>query len=113
MPRVFLPDGNANEAIVKRGDFSIRMSPAEVDKATYIVGIALSMETLDSVPSHITNSPFVVRFFENDMLALERNDSKGSVPFSFQEGDELITTLQQARSITINDRMLSKRPGMR
>lgn len=113
MPRVFLPDGNENYATVKREGFSLNLSPAEVDKATYIVGIALSMETLDAVPSHITNTPFVVRFFENDNLALERTDKKDSIPFTFAEGDELIMTLKQARDMAINSRMLSKRPGRR
>jgi len=111
--RVFLPDGNANVCIVKRGEAALSLSPSEVDKATNIVGIALSMENLDAVPSHITNSPFVVRFFEGDMLALERLDAKGSIPFTFAQGDELITTLHQARSISVNDRTLSKRPGQR
>lgn len=111
--RVFLPSGNSNVCTVKRGEATLNLSANEVDKATNIIGIALSMENLDAVPSHITNSPFVVRFFEGDMLALERIDAKGSLPFKFMEGDELIVTLQQARAISVNDRTLSKRPGQR
>lgn len=111
--RVFMPEGNANDCTVRRGAHTITLMPAEVDKATKIIGIALGMETLDAVPSHITNTPFVIRFFNDDMLALERNDTKGSIPFKFSEGDELITTLQQAQAICVNDRTLAKRPGKR
>ena len=108
-----MPEGDHNTAIVRREQDTIILTPAEVDKATYIVGIALGMETLDAVPSHITNSPFVIRFFDGDKLRLERNDAKGSIPFSFPEGDELILTLQQARAVCVNARTLNKRPGQR
>jgi len=81
---------------------SIKLKPAEVEKATNVIGMALQMETLEIVPSHITNSPFVIRFFENDKLAIERTDTTGSVSFSWDEGDELINALQNGLKIAIN-----------
>lgn len=88
----------------------IELSPAEVDKATELIGIALGMEDLDALPDHITGSPFVVRFFEEDFLRFEREDGVGSVRFAWEEGDELITTLHMARDMAVNERTLVNAP---
>lgn len=84
---------------------TIKLKPAEVEKATKIIGLALQMESLETVPGHITSSPFVIRFFEDDTLALERNDILGSVRFSWAEGDELINAIQSGLKIAINAKM--------
>lgn len=110
MGRLFLPSADANFITVKRGDFSLKLSPAEVDKATGLVGTALSMETLEALPDHITGTPFVVRFFEDDRLALERTDNKGSIPFTWAEADDLILSLYDGKKIAINERTLIKGP---
>ena len=99
----FAASGSESTVVITRcGTQVLKMKPAEVEKATKAIGIALQMETLDTIPSHITNTPFVVRFFENDQLALERADTAGSVSFSWTEGDELINALNIGLKIAIN-----------
>ena len=96
--------GNEHTVVVTRAGTTqkLELRPAEVDKATYIIGIALQMETMDAIPDHITNSPFVIRFFEDDSLALERSDAKGSVNFKWEEGDDLILAIQSGLKIAVN-----------
>jgi hypothetical protein len=110
MGRLFLPGADANSITIKRGEFVIRLSPAEVDKATHLVGVALGMETMDALPDHISGTPFVIRFFEDDRLALERTDNKGSVPFTWAEADDLILALHDGKKIAVNERTLIKGP---
>jgi hypothetical protein len=102
--RLFMPDADQNYITITRGEFSLRLTPAEVDKATQLVGIALGMETMDTLPDHITNTPFVVRFFEDDKLALERLGEPGSIPFDWQEADQFIVALNDGLKIAINER---------
>jgi len=99
--------GNEHTVSVSRTGTSqkLELRPAEVEKATTIIGIALQMETMDAIPGHITNSPFVIRFFEDDLLALERADAKGSVSFKWDEGDELILAIQSGLKIAINSKV--------
>lgn len=106
--KLFMPTGDANWITVTREKFSIKFTPAEVNKATQLLGIALGMETMDALPDHITNNPFVIRFFEDDKLALERSDVKGSIPFNWDETDELIVTINDGLKIAINERTLVK-----
>lgn len=96
--------GNEHTVAVTRTGTTqkLEMRPAEVDKATQIIGIALSMETMKAIPDHIKNSPFVIRFFENDLLALERSDTKGSVSFKWDEGDDLIVAIASGLKIAVN-----------
>ena len=110
MGRLFLPAADSNSIIIKRGEFVLRLTPAEIDKATSLIGIALGMETMEALPDHITNTPFVVRFFEDDRLALERTDVKGSIPFTWAEADELILALHDGKKLAINERTLIKGP---
>jgi len=110
MSRLFLPSADTNFIVIKRGEFAIKLSPAEVDRATGLVGTALSMETLEALPDHITGTPFVVRFFEDDRLALERTDNKGSIPFTWAEADDLILSLHDGKKLAINERTLIKGP---
>jgi hypothetical protein len=95
--------------VTREGDKSLlEMAPAEVDKATKIIGIAMGMETMTTLPTHIRNSPFVLRFFEDDFLRLEREDAPGSIRFRWHEGDELIVALQQSLDMASDERTLIK-----
>jgi hypothetical protein len=82
----------------------LELSPSEVSKAIDTVGLALRMETMPVLPDHITNSPFVIRFSEDDYLRLERRDKDGSLKFVWREGDDLILAFQSAEKIAINER---------
>jgi len=99
--------GNEHTVAVTRTGTTqeLKLRPAEVEKATTIIGIALQMETMEAIPDHIKNSPFVIRFFEDDLLALERADAKGSVSFKWDEGDELILAIQSGLKIAINSKV--------
>lgn len=96
--------GNEHTVIVTRTGTTqkLELRPAEVEKATQIIGIALSMETMEVIPDHIKNTPFVIRFFEDNLLALERADAKGSVSFKWDEGDDLILAIQSGLKIALN-----------
>ena len=107
---VFSPETERGRAVVQRDredgpPFKINMSPREGDKATHVVGLALSMSELERKPPHITNTPFVVRFYPDQVYALERTDIKGSMPFRLGEGDDLIKAIQMAVSKTLNEQL--------
>ena len=110
MSRLFIPSADANSIIITRGEFTLRLTPAEVDKATNLIGTALGMESLDALPDHITGSPFCIRMFEDNRLALERTDNKGSIPFTWAEADDLILALHDGKKIAINERTLVRGP---
>lgn len=83
--------------------YKLDFAPAEAAKATEIIGLVLSMLTLKKVPSHINNSPFVIRFFPKQVYALERNDASGSLPFRAKEADELIQVIDMGLGICLNE----------
>ena len=106
---LFTPYANAENITISRGkEFKLALSPAEINKATSVLGTALSLESFEELPSNIANAPFVVRFFEDGQLALERSDASGSVPFRWNETDELILTLEKALAMAVNERTLIK-----
>ena len=111
--RIFLPDANQHNCRVYRDDDgdAIVFAPAEAEKATSVLGIALGMEDMDVLPDHIGHSPWVVRFLEEGFCRLEREDGEGSVKFLWEEGDELITTIHDALGMAINVRTLSGPAG--
>jgi hypothetical protein len=96
--------------VSQEGQPPIDLTPADIDKVTRLIGIGLGMETMKGLPSNIKHSPFVLRFFEDNTMRLERTDQEGSVRFSFQEGDEVIRTFQSALNITIDERRLENLP---
>jgi hypothetical protein len=111
--RIFIADTHQGRVIVtrtsKKGEvFRIEMAPSEVDRATKIVGIALGTVEHDDLPDHITNTPFVIRFFKNHVYALERSDLNFSLPFKATEGDELIHTIQIALGMCLNEQTQGK-----
>ncbi len=111
--RTFMADTHQGKVIItrtsKRGQvFRVEMSPSEVNKATQIVGIALATVEHDALPDHITNTPFVIRFFKNRVYALERTDFNFSMPFKASEGDELIETLQMAMNMCLNEQTMGR-----
>jgi len=107
----FKPSANQSNCTVTRYDEiaeTLSLSPAEILKASNIIGLALRMESLPALPDHISSSPFVIRFLPTNNLRLERKDKKGSIRFEWNEGDELINALKAAESISINERTVVK-----
>lgn len=83
--------------------FVIDMAPAEVDKATDLIGLLMSMVESPVLPEFIKNTPFVIRVFPKQAYALERTDLAGSVPFRRNEADELIHVLKMGLGICLNE----------
>lgn len=118
--RTFMPFANEKSCKVTKTvqvdkdsppvEYALELSPAEVEKATHILGIALSMQAMDPLPSHIKGSPFVIQFMEDDTLRLERRSGVGSIPFSWGEGDDLIVALHDAQAMAVNERKLVHAP---
>ena len=96
--------------VSQEGQPALDLTPADIDKATRLIGIALGMETMKGLPSNIKHSPFVLRFFEDNTLRLERVDQEGSVRFSFREGDEVIRMFQSALDIALDEKRLEELP---
>ncbi len=107
--RVFIPETHQGRVIVTRTskktgeEFRIEMAPSEAEKATKIVGIALATTSHAALPEYITNTPFVIRFFDNRVYALERTDLAFSLPFKALEGDELIHAIHTALGMCLNE----------
>jgi hypothetical protein len=99
-----------NLSLRQDGTPALKMRPAEVDRVTKLIGIALSMESMQALPSKIDNSPFVIRFFEDHTLRLEAKDRDGSIRFTFGGGDGVIKALHQARDMSIDELRLGNNP---
>ena len=106
---------NTNRAVVTRQglpgkpDFRLEMTPAEAEKATYLVSIAASLGDIDPLPDHLANTPFVVRLFSKPRFAaaLEREDRGGSIPFRRNEdSDALIDAIRTAVGMAVNAQQL-------
>jgi len=103
--------GDANSLSLKQeGAPTLTLRPAEVEAATQLIGIALSMETMQALPSKIDNSPFVIRFFEDHTLRLEAKDRDGSIRFTFQGGDSIIKAIRQAKEMSLDELRLENSP---
>lgn len=97
--------------LISDGERVFKLTPAEVDRATALIGLALGMESLKALPSHITNKPFVVRFTPGDALFLERTDEGSSVNFTWSSADDLIKAIRSGLDIALDQQKLS--PGAR
>lgn len=88
--------------------------PGEADKINRILGIALQMQDMEGLPTFIPYTPFKVRFFEDDTLALERtDDAKSSIKLTWGEVDVLMQTIDKAVPISVNDTVQSGNIGRR
>lgn len=96
--------------VSQEGQPALDLTPADIDKVTRLIGIGLGMETMKGLPSNIKHSPFVLRFFEDSTLRLERIDQEGSLRFSFREGDEVIRMFRSALSIAVDEKRLEDLP---
>lgn len=96
---------------LSEGENKLSFRPAEIDKITSLISSALGMESLKALPEYITNTPFVIKFWEDNSLSLEAQDRKGRLPFQWDEADELIRCFHNALKSAIDERTL--RPGAR
>jgi hypothetical protein len=89
-------------------DQPLEMYPADVGKATHLVGLVLSMVELPVIPNPIKNTPFVIRVFPEQKFALERTDRGGSIPFRTCEGEELIEVIEMGLGMCLNEQIHGK-----
>jgi hypothetical protein len=81
----------------------LRFTIGEVEPLRQLVNIALGMQTLPALPPQISNGRWSVTFNENDTLALSADDGReGALSFNWNDGDELILTLDAAQAIALN-----------
>lgn len=69
-----------------------------------LLGIALSMESISHLPEHIDLQLFTIKFHEDNFLTLCAQDREGEVNFTWLEGDELITRVDDGYKMAMNER---------
>lgn len=81
----------------------LRFTAGEVEPLRQLINIALGMQSLPALPPQISSGRWTVTFNENDTLSVEASDGReGALPFNWNEGDELILTLDAAVAIALN-----------
>jgi hypothetical protein len=90
----------------------LTIAPAEADTLKEAIGFAGGMRDLPRLPPQINYRQFVVRFFENGKLIVERagDGVSGQIEFSFQTVDKLVTTVTSALGISIDRKKLRPSP---
>jgi hypothetical protein len=58
------------------------------------------------LPEHIDLHQFQIRFHEDDTLTLLAPERDGEVPFTWREGDELITRVDDGYKMVMNERQV-------
>jgi hypothetical protein len=77
-----------------------------------LIGTALSMESLSVLPEKIDIHLFRIKFHEDDTLTLCTSDERaGEVRFSWLQGDELITRVEDGYNMIMNDRQVAGPSG--
>jgi hypothetical protein len=87
--------------ITNKGVGRIKVTPAEIEKLCSFLSVGKVLSARQTLPPHITSSPFRVFFGEGEedtTLTLYKKDHarEAMVPFSFDEIDTFIILLKQA-----------------
>lgn len=99
---------NMEKIHLERGEDKFTFLPGEAARIKKVLGIALQMQDLKSLPSHISNTPFRVSFFEDDTLSLTRVDDPKSVfKLGWGDVDEFMQVVDKAVPVSTNDTMQS------
>jgi hypothetical protein len=85
----------------------LAFSTGECDMIKELVGIALAMERLPTLPEHIDLEMWQIRFHPDDTLSLRGRDGRtGEIPFKWSEGDTVIRRVIDGYNMAMNDREL-------
>lgn len=79
----------------------LRFTAGEVEPLRQLINIALGMQSLPALPPQISSGRWTVTFNENDTLSVS-DGREDALPFNWNEGDELILTLDAAQAIALN-----------
>ena len=64
------------------------------------------MEETPLLPEHIDEGRFQIQFYEDNTLMLCDPDIDGGIQFTWIEGDELITRIEDGYKMAMNDRQV-------
>ena len=99
----------ADSEVINIDDFTI--SPAEAETLKEAVAFAGSMRDVKALPPHIDYKQFVVRFFEDGTLIVNRATGQGGeIKFSFNTVDTLVVAVTTALGISIDAKRLRPSP---
>lgn len=90
----------------------LTIAPAEADNLKSAISFAGSMRDVPNLPAKIDFEQFVVRFFENGTLIVNRaaGGESGEIKFSFDTVDQLVVTITSALGVSIDKKRLSPSP---
>ena len=89
----------------------LTLAPAEADNLKAAVSFAGSMRDVSPLPPQIDYVQFVVRFFEDGTLIVNRASGEGGeIKFSFKTVNELVVAVTSAIGISIDRKRLRPSP---
>jgi hypothetical protein len=89
----------------------LRIAPAEADNLKAAVSFAGAMRDVKTLPPSIDYEQFVVQFFEDGTLIVDRADgASGAIKFSFNTVDVLVRTVESALGISVDAKRLRPSP---
>jgi hypothetical protein len=89
----------------------LRLAPAEADNLKAAVSFAGAMRDVENLPPQIDYEQFVVQFFEDGTLIVDRADgASGAIKFSFNTVDTLVQTVESALGISVDAKRLRPSP---
>ena len=99
----------ADSELINIDGFTI--APAEADTLKAAISFAGSMQDIDPLPPQINYEQFVVEFFEDGTLVVQRaSGDGGAIRFSFHTVNELVVELTTAVGISIDRKRLRPSP---
>ena len=99
----------ANSEIITIDGFTI--TPGEADSLKEAVSFAGGMREFTPLPPHIEFGPFVVKFFEDGSLIVNRaTGDSGEIRFHFNTVDRLIVAISDALGISVDQKRLRPSP---
>ncbi len=90
---------------------SLTIAPAEAENLRSAVAFAGAMRSVPNLPPQIDYEQFVVKFFEDGTLVLNRSSGDGGViEFSFSTVDQLVNTVTSALGVSVDRKRLRPSP---
>ncbi len=84
--------------ILKRENSSLQFSAAETDDLLGLIMTIMRIESYPLLPNKLNVPPFICEFHPNRSMEIRRNGVDAGVPVKFEEGDDLIWLVSQAKN---------------
>lgn len=89
----------------------LTIAPAEAESLRSAVAFAGSMREITPLPPKIDYEQFVVEFFEDGTLVVQRaSGDGGTISFSFSTVDQLVSTVTSALGVSVDKKRLRPSP---